>query len=147
MRKNFARLIICTAFIASASQAAEMPTKDWAGSQDHPMISRLSGSVITAYQEIEYDQLAIPLGPYKMSKESFDGRYEKGKFAEGKVTRIAYSVPPGKSALEVFRNYQQAMTKAGFEPLYVCNGNECGGFRLPQSLSREIINRKLGNDK
>jgi outer membrane protein OmpA-like peptidoglycan-associated protein len=35
-------------------------------------------------------------------------------------------LPEGRSSLEVFRNYQQALQKAGFQEVYKCFDKECG---------------------
>lgn len=52
---------------------------------------------------------------------------EKTENLEGKVTRIIYTGPEGRSALEVFRNHAAAFRKAGFEILYSCTStNACG---------------------
>ena len=39
---------------------------------------------------------------------------------EGEITRISYFGPEGKSPLEVFRNYQQALTAAGLQVRLLC---------------------------
>jgi hypothetical protein len=41
------------------------------------------------------------------------------------VTRILHKPPVGRSALEVFRNYQSALEKAGFVTLFTCVIEEC----------------------
>jgi OmpA-OmpF porin, OOP family len=43
----------------------------------------------------------------------------------GKVTRILYRPPEGRSVLEVFRNYEGALKKAGFVTLFTCVKEEC----------------------
>ena len=47
---------------------------------------------------------------------------------EGRVTRIAYKTGPGPSVVEVSRNFETQLKKAGFERLHVCNTDECGGI-------------------
>jgi OOP family OmpA-OmpF porin len=46
---------------------------------------------------------------------------------EGQTTRILYVVPEGRSPLEVLRNYEQELKKTGFEILYQCEREKCGG--------------------
>jgi outer membrane protein OmpA-like peptidoglycan-associated protein len=46
--------------------------------------------------------------------------------AQGKVTRTAYISPVGRSSLEVFRNYRNAVAAKGFEPVFECAGDACG---------------------
>jgi outer membrane protein OmpA-like peptidoglycan-associated protein len=91
------------------------------GSKDHPLISRYPGSVITHYLAKEFDEFTLPLG--KVSDEKF----AKSRHLEGKVTRIVYGAPEGRSVLEVFRNYQGALKKAGFETLFTCGPQDCTG--------------------
>lgn len=50
----------------------------------------------------------------------------KTQHLEGKITIIGYSYPKERSSLEVLRNYQSALQKAGFQELYRCVENECG---------------------
>jgi OmpA-OmpF porin, OOP family len=37
-----------------------------------------------------------------------------------------YTNPHDRSTLEIFRSYQQALTKAGFQTLFTCSAAECG---------------------
>lgn len=46
---------------------------------------------------------------------------------EGQATRILYTVPEGRSPVEVLRNYEQELQKSGFKTLYRCSRAECGG--------------------
>jgi OmpA-OmpF porin, OOP family len=49
------------------------------------------------------------------------------KRVEGKVTTYHFDMPEGRSVLEVSRNYEQALTSAGFEKVFVCGSqDECG---------------------
>lgn len=100
---------------------------DAKASKDHPLISRYAGSVIIGYEERKYDEFVLPLGalvrtdPIQMK---FD--VKKKQPLEGKVTRILYVAPENRSSLEVTRNYEQALKRAGFQTLYVCAHEECG---------------------
>ena len=95
--------------------------QDVEGSKDHPLISRYPGSVITHYLTKEFDEFTLPLG--KLTDEKFT----KSQHLEGKITRLTYVAPEGRSLLEVFRNYQGAFKKAGFETLFTCGPQECLG--------------------
>jgi OmpA-OmpF porin, OOP family len=46
--------------------------------------------------------------------------WKKVALVEGKVTRLDYWAPVGKNALEVFRNYQQALSVAGLKAKFAC---------------------------
>ncbi len=94
--------------------------KDKAGSQDHPVISRYPGSSIANYEQTEFDQYNLVLGVDKT------GAPDDVKALEGKVTRIHYRNPKGRSTLEIFRNFEQAVQKSGAEILFSCARDECG---------------------
>jgi outer membrane protein OmpA-like peptidoglycan-associated protein len=96
--------------------------KDVAGGKDHPLISRYPGSAITDYSVIAFDEYTLPLGKLQQDQ------WAKSQHLEGKLTRIHYEIPVGRSPLEVSRNYQQAFDRSGFQTLFSCSGGEqCGG--------------------
>ncbi len=98
--------------------------QDIEGSKDHPLISRYPGSKISKYKMQSFDELEIPLAK---AKEEPWGALGKSQRVEGKITLIWYELPENRSVLEVYRNYEQALTKAGFMKLFSCNGfQECG---------------------
>jgi flagellar motor protein MotB len=90
-------------------------------SKDHPLISRYPGSVINLYSVTEFEEFTLPL-----SKVNGQGAFEKNQHLEGKITRIGYAVPGGRSILEVFRNYESALQKGGFTTLFSCANADCG---------------------
>jgi len=107
--------------IAAIGQDADVP-----GSQDHPLISRYPGSVITGYHVATYDEFNLPL-----SKNN-DSTFAQSQHLEGKVTRITYDAPSGRTVLEIYRNYESALTKAGFQILFSCvNDDGCGSAGAP----------------
>jgi outer membrane protein OmpA-like peptidoglycan-associated protein len=95
--------------------------QDVEGSKDHPLISRYPGSYIAKYLAKEFDEFALPLGPVDE-----ENKITKNQPLEGKITRIVYVAPAGRTVLEVFRNYQDALKKAGFETLFTCGPQGCG---------------------
>jgi outer membrane protein OmpA-like peptidoglycan-associated protein len=114
-------VLVCgMAFLGGVALAQET---DVEGSKDHPLISRYPGSVIERYAQNAFDEFRLPLG-----KSNGDGTFGKSLTLQGKITRIEYAVPSGRSVLEVFRNYESALKKAGFETLYTCASSAlCGG--------------------
>ncbi len=108
-------LFLC--FVAASAMAQQ----DVKGSKDHPLISRYPGSFIKEYVQKEYDEFTLPLGKIVGTQ-----KMQKTQHLEGKVTRIRYAAPPGRSTLEVMRNYQEALRNAGFATLYSCAKQECG---------------------
>jgi OOP family OmpA-OmpF porin len=97
---------------------------DSTGSEDHPMVSRYEGSSIDGYEIKDYDSFRLPLGPVGTNADG-DLAPEQQADLEGRITRILYRGPEGRSSLEIQRNYQSALEGAGFEPLYTCS-DDCG---------------------
>lgn len=94
--------------------------EDVEGSKDHPLISRYPGSIISGYDVKEFDEYVLPLGKLK------EGKLTKSQKLEGKVTRITYLAPKGRSPLEVYKNYESALKKAAHETLFTATGEDCG---------------------
>ncbi len=113
-------LIAAALLIGLGAGVSTAQQKDVEGSQDHPLMSRYPGSVITRYTQKEYDELTLPLGPAKGQA------FAKSQHLEGKWTRIVYSAPKGRSILEVYRNYESALQRAGFQMLFTCANEACG---------------------
>jgi OOP family OmpA-OmpF porin len=124
-----------------ASPAAAQPVTDRKDSQDHPLVSRYAGSIILGYEASAFDQVLIPLGPVTADSMGKVIEPPKSQRVEGKVTRIVYLAPEGRSPLEVVRNYEQELKRAGFELIYTCAGDACGpggGFSLSRMLDRKL---------
>jgi outer membrane protein OmpA-like peptidoglycan-associated protein len=101
---------------------------DVAGSRDFPGIGRFAGSVITGYQVKDFDAARLQAAPFR------DGRATAPRSPEGRVTRIAYRTNPGPSILEVSRNFESQLAKAGFETLIACDADPCGGIPFVESV-------------
>ena len=98
--------------------------KDLPDGQDHPMISRYAGSTLIGYDRQKYTGLRLLLGPAIYTSGRFGAAKEQN--VEGQVTRLLYVAPAQRSVLEVFRNYEQELTKHSFQTLYSCVGEPCG---------------------
>jgi len=123
---------IRTVFVAClllglSSPFAAGQDQDLEGSKDHPLISRYPGSVITRYLTKEFDEFTLPLG------KVVDEKFSKSQPLEGKITRIVYVAPQGRSVLEVFRNYQGTLRTGGFETLFTCGPQDCAGSGSPMA--------------
>jgi outer membrane protein OmpA-like peptidoglycan-associated protein len=103
-------------------------TRDVAGSRDYPGIGRFAGSVITGYVVKDFDAARIQAAPFK------DGQPVDAKRLEGKVTRIAWRTSPGPSILEVSRNFETQLAKAGFESRVACDTDACGGIPFTEAI-------------
>ena len=137
--KLLTQFIILTLFaqlITTASYADDME-----GSKDHPMVSRYDGSSIVDYDFREFDSYEILLGKVKRDPENPSEKVaETSENLEGKVTKISYYIPEDRSTLEVFRNYEDALKAAGFEILFTCANNECGG----RDFNHKVVEYKSG---
>lgn len=111
------------------------PGQDAPDSKDHPLISRYPGSTINEYNQKAFDEYEVPLSKFA------DGKYEKSQHVEGKVTAIYYTTPEGRSALEIFRNYETGLKNGGFQTLFTCT-KTCGD---PPPNSQMPINDAFGN--
>jgi len=119
-------LLLCCSTLGSARD------KDLEGSKDHPLITRYPGCVINSYETSAYDQFNLALARANYEK------FEKSLPLEGKITRIGYECPEGRSALEIYRNIESALKRAGFNTLFACAGDACGKGAPDQNV-------KIGN--
>ena len=113
---------MCAALVLApaAARAAGAFPPDAVGSVDHPLIKRYAGSALIGFKASDWDQTTLPLN----RSEDKDKLKEK-LVVEGKITRLMYLSPQGKTPLEVFRNYEQALNAAGFKKKFGCE-NDCG---------------------
>ncbi len=133
---QFIALILLALLITPAGFA-----EDVEGSKDHPMVSRYEGSSIVDYDFREFDSYEILLGKVKRDPENpSDTIAESSENLEGKVTKISYYLPEDRSTLEVFRNYEDALKAAGFEILFTCANNDCGG----RDFNHKVVEYKSG---
>jgi outer membrane protein OmpA-like peptidoglycan-associated protein len=140
-------LFLCSAALALAATAVahaqDLPGHDLTGSQDHRLVSRFAGSVITGYQAVDYDRMLLPLG------KTIDDKLSKTDTVEGRITRIAYVAPADKSALEIFRNFQQALAAAGFVTRFHCEGApDCGdGYKFASAVIDPVFQQLASDDR
>lgn len=96
---------------------------DVEGAKDHPIVSRFAGSQMVGYQQLEFDagKFFVP-----NSASGFDPAKEidldKPVVVEGKVTRLIYVAPTGKTAMEVHRNFEQALRAEGMKMVASVDG-------------------------
>lgn len=117
MRKS---LLLTCILLASAGGAS---AQDVAGSTDHPIITRYPGSVLRWYATENHLAYRVPVGPvtgYRQIAKTLE--------IEGRVTRLYYTLDgTTRTDDEVYRNYRDALTSAGFEILAA--GYEAAGSR------------------
>jgi OOP family OmpA-OmpF porin len=144
MRPFFPRALAFLLIVFSTMTfAADLPAHDIPDSRDHPVVSRFNGSVIVGYLQKDYGAAVLPLARYDAGKPTHFGSSEN---AEGKLTRIAYAAPAGKTALEVYRNFEQALKAAGFQTRFHCSGdNGCGGFDFSTAMTERVLDDMRGD--
>lgn len=123
---------------ALAAMAADLPN-----SHDHPLLSRYAGAQIIGYIEKPFDEYTLPLG--RIVEVSPPTTYAKSEKLEGKLTRITYLIPKGRTAVEVYRNYMNALAGLKAQTLFEGAGDRPLGMfgvryaELPREHSGQIL--------
>jgi outer membrane protein OmpA-like peptidoglycan-associated protein len=120
--------LLLLALLCLVPAGAFAQTRDVAGAKDFPGIGRFGGSVVTGYQVKDFDAARMQGAAFK------DGQPADARRLEGRITRIAYRTPPGPSILEVSRNFETQLAKAGFETLLGCDTDACGGIPFTEAV-------------
>ncbi len=113
-KKSIVFMIFCMSMLllaAAFSSAAH--GEDVAGSEDHPLITRFPDSTIVYHEQVDFDEYVLPLGEFDDERNLSESRR-----VAGKLTRIQYRAPEGRSTYEVYHNYESALKEAGFEVLF-----------------------------
>ena len=111
------RTILAACMAAAASSPAVYAQEDVDG---HALITPYEGSRLSGGERFEFDAYRLITG------FDFEAREPVSQLVEGRVTRLYYSNPAGRSELEIFTNYREALDGAGFEEIWSCAGDgEC----------------------
>ncbi len=108
MKKIILLVVLCSVSLVAHAQGRAALT-------DHPLVSPYEGSEIRRKDVKEFDEYNAFMG----MDES--GKTPTGPTLEGRVTQLFYTKPKERSILEVFRNYELAVKRAGATILYTCN--------------------------
>ena len=110
--------LLAFVFAAGMAHAADVR-----GSKDPPGIGmRYPGAQIIKYKQDRFDDYVLAVG-----KSEHYQQFGKSERLEGRVTDVQYQVDASRSTLEVMRNYKEALQAAGFQTLFDCAEDECGG--------------------
>lgn len=97
---------------ASSVQAADIA--------DHPLIDSISNSTPTDVETTEAQTFSLITGIQSIGLQ-FDS-----VALEGRVTRIQYKNPPGRSPSSILKKYAKALKRGDFEEIYRCTDQVCG---------------------
>lgn len=125
------------ALLAVAGHAcadATIPTADAPGSADPAGLGRYAGALIVDHKVKAFDEIVLPVSTLEPVGDDKTDANNNSLYAgkeqltlEGKLSRVVYVLPAGRSPLEVLRNYQQTVAEKGGRALYECKAQTCGG--------------------
>lgn len=132
-------VVLALAMVAgSAALAQDVP-----GSRDHPLVPRYEKSEIIRYETLEFTEYRLMTAPARQS-----GGLAKNLEAtiplEGKLTRLTYRAPAERSPLEIFRNYEKALQEKGFQTVFTCAREQCGGRNFNHVIAQGALYGILG---
>ena len=102
-------LVLAVVLASSLSTTWAQEEKDIEGGQDHPLLSRMPGFYMSAYETKDFDSYQSPY------VEGKDGLWE------GKLTKVSYTRKEGSkpvSMVQIVRNYEDAAKKIGGKVLH-----------------------------
>lgn len=91
-------------------------------------MTRYPGSRILQVDEADFNEYQLPTAVETR-------RPAKARTLQGKVTKLYYQNPAGRSTLEIYSNYTQALKSAGFREVFTCEDLACGNGALWNSLN------------
>jgi outer membrane protein OmpA-like peptidoglycan-associated protein len=115
-----------TPILAQPAPHETASVRDVAGARDYAGLPRFRGSTIVGYQALSFDTFRLPTGRAERDANS-NWQMPNVLTLEGKVTGYVYALQRGTAALEVFRNYQNALQTAGFSSLFACDDDDACG--------------------
>ncbi|WP_157015779.1 OmpA family protein [Mesorhizobium xinjiangense] len=118
--------ILIAVIILNLTLVATGHAADIEGSADHPLVPRYEDSEIVAYATEAFTDYRL-LNAKAENYGGLEKNHASTIVLEGKMARISYRAPAERSVLEVFRNYENALAEAGFETIFACDREACGG--------------------
>lgn len=113
MRHSHLPILLASLLAVAPLCLAQNPDDD-PNCKDSPLISRMPGSKINSCENKDFEQFSFPLKP------DADGNAQEKKL-EGEYHSWDYATREGMSNIQLYRNFQAALKKAGFTIDY---GNE-----------------------
>lgn len=107
--------------------------------KDHELVSPYQGSVLRERSDEAFNEYRRIVGA------GTDGT--QTETVEGKISRLRYDNPRGRSTLEIERNYRTALEAKGLVVDFQCAGRQaCGHQREPSWNSLNGLNLGVGSD-
>ena len=117
------KLIFLLLLVSNLTLAADL-----SGSQDLAALPRFHHATIVAYTtNAEVDRTYPQSSIRRISNQL---RIEKPVDVAGQLTALTYQLPTGRSSAEAFTEARKALLADGAEPLYWCEGRDCGSSSL-----------------
>lgn len=131
--------LVCSTLVVVLSAPLAFAAKP--DKSDHPLLAPYAGSKVYSKDVKQYDEYRVFKGWDKEAKQY------NTEMLEGKVTKILYKNPPERSILELYRNYENALTNEGVTVLYQCNqaNKECVDGYVGAHLRQQFGINAIGN--
>jgi hypothetical protein len=98
--------------------------QDVSGGSDHPALSRIAGSTIVIYERKDQAEIRIPLERIIFDLQTQKFNAFKTISASGRLTRILYALPDGKTPEETEGYYENCVAPSQWRgPLFRCAGS------------------------
>jgi len=110
-----ARLALCLMLFFNLAWNPACAQDEVPNATDHPLIQRFEGSRLIGYRQSDWEETFFPT-----QNKNQGSRWLEPQRAEGRLTRLVYLAPAGKSRAEVHRNYEQALMAAGLKKRFSC---------------------------
>jgi OmpA-OmpF porin, OOP family len=111
---------------------------DAKGGADHPLISRYAGSWLIGWRKQNFAD-AKPL--HMLTQDIATAKkLDRNLVVEGEITELFYVSPAGRTALEVQRNYEDALKSAGAVLVYSCREEDWGCYRNGGPATELLLN-------
>lgn len=130
-------LTLSLVVLAPTVSAQRKPT-ELSGAKDPALLSRYAGATLQNAASESFASVRIPAGP---GRAGADGQlqFDQSSTVEGQVSAYFYILPKERTALEVYRNYQQALTQAGFASVYSCEMRACDQAMIRERFANEVV--------
>jgi hypothetical protein len=115
--------VLILILLGLAAQLANAGTGDIVGAKDPELLDqRFPDAIIYHYEQDAVGSYEVPTG-----RTVSPGKLASSIPVKGKISDFRYTIPAEHSILEVYRTYEDALKSKGFEVLFVCEDESCGG--------------------